>query len=60
MIRKGTKAITRVGKKRRPLLHHDLDRLIGVWSNEEARTFDRALEDQRRIDPERWKSAISE
>jgi hypothetical protein len=44
-----------VGKKRKTLLHHDLDRLIGVWSREEARSFNRALEDQRKIDPELWK-----
>ncbi len=44
-----------VGKKRKTGLHHDLDGLIGVWSREEARSFDRALEDQRKIDPDLWK-----
>ncbi len=44
-----------VGKKRKTVLHHDLDGLIGVWSREEARSFDRALEDQRKIDPDLWK-----
>ena len=44
-----------VGKKRKPVLHHDLDGLIGAWSREEARSFNRALEDQRKIDPELWK-----
>jgi hypothetical protein len=44
-----------VGKKQKTVLHHDLDRLIGVWSREEAKSFDRALNDQRRIDPELWK-----
>lgn len=44
-----------VGKKRKTLLHHDLDRLIGVWSLEEAKSFNRSLEDQRGIDPELWK-----
>ena len=43
------------GKKRKPVLHHDLDGLIGAWSREEARSFNRALEDQRKIDPELWK-----
>jgi hypothetical protein len=44
-----------VGKKRKSVLHHDLDRLIGVWTRGEAKAFDRALEDQRKIDPELWK-----
>jgi len=44
-----------VGKKRKRVLHHDLDGLIGAWSREEARSFDRALEHQRKIDPELWK-----
>jgi hypothetical protein len=44
-----------VGKKRKPVLHHDLDGLIGIWSREEARSFHGALEDQRKIDPELWK-----
>jgi hypothetical protein len=37
-------------KKRKSALHHDLDRLIGVWSLEEATSFDRALEEQRKIE----------
>jgi hypothetical protein len=37
-----------VREKGKTLLHHDLDGLIGVWSREEARSFDRALEDQRK------------
>ena len=43
-----------LGKKRETPLHHDLDQLIGVWSREEAE-FDRAFEDQRKIEPELWK-----
>jgi hypothetical protein len=35
-------------EKRKTFLHHDLDGLIGVWSCEEARSFDQALEDQRK------------
>ena len=35
--------------------HHDLDPLAGVWSDAEARAFDRALAAQRAIDPELWK-----
>lgn len=34
--------------------HRDLDHLAGVWSPEEADEFDRALREQRRIDPELW------
>jgi hypothetical protein len=50
MTRKGTKSVTREGKKRKALLHHDLDRLIGVWSREEAESFDRALKNQRKLE----------
>lgn len=35
--------------------HHDLDHLAGAWSTEEAAAFDRALAEQRRIDPELWR-----
>jgi hypothetical protein len=55
MNRKGTKAITREEKERKTLLHHDLDRLLGVWCREEAKSFDRALKDQRKSDPGRSK-----
>jgi hypothetical protein len=34
--------------------YRDLDDLAGVWSDEDAREFDRILEEQRRIDPELW------
>lgn len=34
--------------------HHDLDRFFGTWSREEAEAFDRALDEQRRIDAEMW------
>ena len=39
---------------RRETRHHDLDALAGVWSPKEARQFDEALAEQRRIDPELW------
>ena len=35
--------------------HHDLDHLAGAWSAEEAAEFDRALAEQRQIDPELWR-----
>ena len=34
--------------------HHDLDDLCGVWSDEEAEQFDKALSQQRQIDAELW------
>ncbi|MBI2933875.1 MAG: hypothetical protein HYY16_19700 [Planctomycetes bacterium] len=38
-----------------PVLHHDLDALAGSWSAREAAAFDRALAEQRVIDPDLWK-----
>ncbi|MBI5368388.1 MAG: hypothetical protein HZA54_15235 [Planctomycetes bacterium] len=35
-------------------VHHDLDALFGCWTRKEAHAFDRALADQRRVDPELW------
>lgn len=40
--------------KKGKVLHHDLDHLIGSWSAEETRAFDRNLARQRKIDPELW------
>lgn len=34
--------------------HDDLDDFCGIWSDEQANEFDRALAHQRRIDPELW------
>ena len=42
-------------KRRKKKLYHDLDALLGSWTREEAAVFDRALEEQRRIDPELWR-----
>lgn len=42
-------------KKKRKTLHHDLDSLCGSWSKAEASAFERALNLQRRVDPELWK-----
>lgn len=36
-------------------LYHDLDKLAGSWTEEEARDFDKALASQRIIDPELWR-----
>jgi plasmid stability protein len=35
-------------------LHHDLDHLAGTWSDQEAKDFEAALAEQRRIDLELW------
>jgi|GEM_PF-217400 len=41
--------------KRLDALHHDLDRLAGTWSREEALAFSQALREQRTVDPDLWK-----
>jgi hypothetical protein len=40
---------------KKKVAHHDLDRFFGTWTKEEADAFDRALREQRQIDPEMWK-----
>ena len=35
-------------------VHHDLDNVIGSWTAAQARAAERALAEQRRIDPEMW------
>jgi hypothetical protein len=42
-------------RKSRVRLHGDLDVFAGTWTKEEADQFDRALADQRAVDPELWK-----
>lgn len=42
----------RTGKQKR--VYRDLDHLAGSWSDEQKAEFDRALVEQRRIDPELW------
>jgi hypothetical protein len=37
------------------VLHRDLDRFFGTWTDDEADAFDEALREQREIDPEMWK-----
>ena len=41
--------------KQEATVHRDLDHLAGSWTEEQAAEFDRALTEQRRIDPELWK-----
>jgi hypothetical protein len=40
-------------------LYHDLDHLCGVWTKEEAQTFERSLDFQRKIEEELWKKTGS-
>jgi plasmid stability protein len=35
--------------------YHDLDHLHGAWTKKQSEEFDKALEDQRQIDPELWR-----
>ena len=44
-----------VQRKVKKVLHHDLDHLIGSWSEEEAEQFDQTLREMRQIDKELWK-----
>jgi hypothetical protein len=39
-------------KRKERRLNHDLDWMVGSWTKEEADEFDRALAEQRTIDPE--------
>lgn len=48
------KSVSGLGSKR-PELHHDLDRLAGKWSKDEAKAFDETLGSQRKIDEELWR-----
>lgn len=36
--------------------YHDLDHLAGAWSKEEARVFDKHLQQQRKVDEKLWKT----
>jgi plasmid stability protein len=36
-------------------VHHELDALAGAWSRQESLEFERALLEQRTIDPDLWK-----
>ncbi len=42
-------------KTRAGELHHDLDRLAGCWTQDEAAAFEAFLSGERKIDPELWK-----
>ena len=45
--------VARSGRRRQA--HHDLDDLFGSLSRREADELEKAVRDQRRIDPEQWR-----
>jgi hypothetical protein len=43
--------------KKKETFYHELDHLSGIWTGEEAETFKRSLEFQRKIEDDLWKNA---
>ena len=43
-----------VARRKKGLVYHDLDFMIGALSKQDADELDRAVRRQRRIDPEIW------
>jgi len=48
---------TKVSEKKKRVVYHDLDHLAGLWSREEAASFDKILKAQRKVDSELWKKS---
>jgi hypothetical protein len=46
---------TKVPEKKKRVMYDDLDHLAGLWSREEAASFDKTLKAQRKVDAELWK-----
>ena len=42
-------------KNNDPVRYHDLDHLVGTWTNEEADAFDKIVRSFRTLDPDLWK-----
>jgi hypothetical protein len=42
--------------KKKETFYHELDHLSGIWTREEAETFKRSLEFQRKIEEDLWKN----
>lgn len=53
-------AATGLQRSRRGGPYDDLDDLAGTWTEAEADAFDRAVEEQRPIDPEVWQATGTE
>lgn len=43
-----------MGNKPTKIIHHDLDKLAGTWSKQEAKQFRKAIEDFEKIDKDLW------
>ena len=50
---------TGVDKRKRTLVHHDLDTLAGTWSEEDELSFQVATRSLETIDEEMWNLSIS-
>lgn len=48
------KDVEQKGTKKR---YHDLDHLHGAWTKKQSEEFDKALADQREIDPQLWSNS---
>ncbi|HAR45226.1 MAG: hypothetical protein A2X56_04875 [Nitrospirae bacterium GWC2_57_13] len=48
---------TNAPEKKKRVLYHDLDHLAGLWSREEAASFDKTLKTQRKVDTGLWKKS---
>lgn len=48
---------TKVRETKKRVVYHDLDHLAGLWSREEATSFDKTLKSQRKVDAELWKKS---
>ncbi|MBI5048130.1 MAG: hypothetical protein HZB54_04185 [Deltaproteobacteria bacterium] len=47
----------KVKEKKKKAIYHDLDRLSGIWTKNDAVAFEKNLELQRKIDEGLWKKA---
>ncbi|MCL4321656.1 MAG: hypothetical protein M0016_03980 [Deltaproteobacteria bacterium] len=43
-------------KKKKETIYHDLDSLSGLWTEDEAKIFEKNLASNRKIDKELWKT----
>src|SRR5512134_2211064 len=50
---------TGVEKGKKKILHHDLDRFAGTWSEAGYQEFVEAIKEHRQIDPKMWKCAAA-
>lgn len=43
-----------LSNKQIKIVHHDLDHLAGTWSKQEAKRFNKSIEDFEKIDEDIW------